>query len=44
LFSKPGAAAVATFLSQDAIGFHQKGYGLLLGQATFSSTKVTIVL
>ncbi|RIB26875.1 pyridoxal phosphate-dependent transferase [Gigaspora rosea] len=38
--SKPGAAAVATFLSQDAIGLHQKGYGLLLGQATFSCTKI----
>ncbi|CAG8628757.1 15509_t:CDS:2, partial [Racocetra persica] len=38
--SKAGAAAVATFLSQDAIGLHQKGYGMLLGQATFSCTKI----
>lgn len=44
LFSKSAAAAVATWLSHDIIGLHQKGYGLLLGQATFSSIKVTIIL
>ncbi|CAB5290246.1 unnamed protein product [Rhizophagus irregularis] len=38
--SKSAAAAVATWLSHDIIGLHQKGYGLLLGQATFSSIKL----
>ncbi|GBB93074.1 hypothetical protein RclHR1_02100023 [Rhizophagus clarus] len=38
--SKAAAAAVATWLSHDIIGLHQKGYGLLLGQATFSSIKL----
>ncbi|GES83010.1 PLP-dependent transferase [Rhizophagus clarus] len=38
--SKSAAAAVATWFSHDVIGLHQKGYGLLLGQATFSSIKL----
>ncbi|CAG8594715.1 7893_t:CDS:2 [Cetraspora pellucida] len=38
--SKPGAAPVAAWLSHDVIGLHQKGYGALLGQATFTCSKM----
>ncbi|CAG8544963.1 22226_t:CDS:2 [Gigaspora margarita] len=38
--SKPGAAPVAAWLSHDVIGLHQKGYGALLGQATFTCSKI----
>ncbi|KAL9032331.1 MAG: hypothetical protein Q9214_008014, partial [Letrouitia sp. 1 TL-2023] len=36
--SKPGAAPVAAFLSHEVIGLDTKGYGTLLGEATFTST------
>jgi hypothetical protein len=39
--SKPGAAAVSAFLSHDVIGLHSEGYGLLLGEALFSCTRVS---
>jgi len=39
--SKPGAAAVGTYLSHEVIGLNYKGYGALLGEATFSCTRVT---
>ncbi|KAF8877174.1 pyridoxal-dependent decarboxylase domain protein [Infundibulicybe gibba] len=38
--SKPGAAAVATWLSHRVIGLTPRGYGTLLGEATFSCTKL----
>ncbi|RHZ77170.1 hypothetical protein Glove_184g147 [Diversispora epigaea] len=38
--SKPGAAPVAAWFSHEIIGLHQKGYGLLLGQATYSCSKI----
>ncbi|CAG8657740.1 6720_t:CDS:2, partial [Scutellospora calospora] len=38
--SKPGAAPVSAWLSHDVIGLHQKGYGALLGQATFTCSKM----
>ncbi|CAG8690205.1 36744_t:CDS:10, partial [Racocetra persica] len=38
--SKPGAAPVAVWLSHDVIGLHQKGYGTLFGQATFTCSKM----
>ena len=38
--SKPGAAAVAAYLSHEVIGLDQKGYGTLLGEATFTCTMV----
>ncbi|CAG8618746.1 17081_t:CDS:2, partial [Racocetra fulgida] len=38
--SKPGAAPVAAWLSHDVIGLHQRGYGALLGQATFTCSKI----
>ncbi|CAG8734348.1 8858_t:CDS:2, partial [Racocetra fulgida] len=38
--SKPGAAPVAAWLSHNVIGLHQKGYGALLGQATFTCSKM----
>ncbi|CAG8853322.1 29805_t:CDS:2, partial [Gigaspora margarita] len=37
---KPGASPVAAYLSHSIIGLHQKGYGLLLGQANFSCSKI----
>ncbi|KAL9610984.1 MAG: hypothetical protein Q9167_004329 [Letrouitia subvulpina] len=36
--SKPGAAPVAAFLSHEVIGLNPKGYGTLLGEATFTCT------
>ncbi|RPB27258.1 PLP-dependent transferase [Terfezia boudieri ATCC MYA-4762] len=38
--SKPGAAAVGTYLSHEVIGLNYKGYGALLGEATFSCTRL----
>ncbi|KAK8121519.1 Pyridoxal-dependent decarboxylase conserved domain [Apiospora kogelbergensis] len=38
--SKPGASAVATWLSHRSLGLHQEGYGRLLGEAIFSCTKL----
>lgn len=38
--SKPGAAPVAAYLSHQAIGLNPKGYGSLLGEATFTCTRV----
>ncbi|KAF7591349.1 hypothetical protein BBP40_001627 [Aspergillus hancockii] len=35
--SKPGAAAMSTWLSNNIIGLHPKGYGMLLGEAAFTS-------
>ncbi|KAM7198694.1 Pyridoxal phosphate-dependent transferase [Naviculisporaceae sp. PSN 640] len=37
--SKPGAAAVATWLSNRCIGLNQKGYGALLSEACFTSSR-----
>ena len=39
--SKPGAAPVAAYLSHEVIGLHCEGYGTLLGEATFTSVKVS---
>lgn len=38
--SKPGAAAVATWLTHRTLGLDKEGYGRLLGEAIFSCTKV----
>ncbi|KAH7924193.1 PLP-dependent transferase [Leucogyrophana mollusca] len=38
--SKPGAAAVAAWLSHETIGLHRGGYGLILGEAMFTSVKI----
>ncbi|KAK4443837.1 pyridoxal phosphate-dependent transferase [Podospora aff. communis PSN243] len=37
--SKPGAAAVATWLSNRVIGLHPQGYGALLSEACFTSSR-----
>ena len=42
--SKPGAAPVATWVSHEVIGLHEKGYGALLGEAVFSCVKVTLAM
>jgi hypothetical protein len=42
--SKPGAAPVATWVSHEVIGLHNKGYGALLGEAVFSCVKVTLAM
>ncbi|GME63461.1 pyridoxal-dependent decarboxylase domain protein [Neofusicoccum parvum] len=39
--SKPGASAVSTFLSNKCIGLDQEGYGALLGEATFSCSRLS---
>ncbi|KAK3936916.1 L-tyrosine decarboxylase [Diplogelasinospora grovesii] len=38
--SKPGAAAVAAWLSHKTLGLHKLGYGRLLGEAVFTCTKL----
>ncbi|KAL4947125.1 pyridoxal phosphate-dependent transferase [Aspergillus filifer] len=38
--SKPGAAAMATWLAHGCIGLNQNGYGALLSEATFTSTRL----
>ncbi|RMJ20189.1 hypothetical protein CDV36_000032 [Fusarium kuroshium] len=38
--SKPGASAVATYLTHQSLGLDQQGYGRLLGEAIFSCTKL----
>ncbi|KAH7911139.1 pyridoxal phosphate-dependent transferase [Hygrophoropsis aurantiaca] len=38
--SKPGAAAVAAWLSHETIGLHRGGYGIMLGEAMFTSVKM----
>lgn len=40
VFSKPGAAPVAVWLSHEVIGLHKAGYGSLLGEAMFTGVKV----
>lgn len=38
--SKPGASAVATWLTHKTLGIHKEGYGRLLGEAVFTCTKL----
>ncbi|KAI9373196.1 pyridoxal-dependent decarboxylase conserved domain protein [Aspergillus egyptiacus] len=38
--SKPGAAAMATWLSNQCIGLDETGYGALLSEATFTCTRL----
>ncbi|KAF4456671.1 L-tyrosine decarboxylase [Fusarium austroafricanum] len=38
--SKPGAAAVATWLTHQTLGLDKNGYGRLLGEAIFTCTKL----
>ncbi|KZS99831.1 uncharacterized protein LAESUDRAFT_667508 [Laetiporus sulphureus 93-53] len=38
--SKPGAAPVAVYISNEVIGLHRGGYGALLGEAMFTSVKM----
>lgn len=40
--SKPGAAAVATWLTHRMLKLHPEGYGRLLGEAVFTCTKVCL--
>lgn len=42
--SKPGAAPVAAWMGHEVIGLHKGGYGFLLGQSVFTSTKVSFVI
>jgi len=42
--SKPGAAPVAAWLGHEVIGLHKGGFGFLLGQSVFTSTKVSIII
>lgn len=39
--SKPGASAVATWLTHETLGLNRDGYGRLLGEAVFTCTKVS---
>ena len=41
--SRPGAAPLAVWLGHEVIGLHKGGFGFLLGQSIFSSTKVSYV-
>lgn len=40
LFSKPGASAVSTWLSNKVIGLDQAGYGTLMSEVTWTCTRV----
>jgi hypothetical protein len=40
--SKPGGAAMATWLSNQTIGLNPGGYGMLLGEAAFTSARVSL--
>ncbi|KAH9024923.1 hypothetical protein EDB85DRAFT_2179872 [Lactarius pseudohatsudake] len=40
--SKPGAAPVSVWLGHEVIGLHSGGFGYLLGQSVFASTKENI--
>ncbi|KAK2767766.1 hypothetical protein FQN54_003925 [Arachnomyces sp. PD_36] len=40
--SKPGAAAVSTWLSNKTIGLDPGGYGLLLGEAAYTSARLSV--
>jgi glutamate/tyrosine decarboxylase-like PLP-dependent enzyme len=42
--SKPGAAAMSTWLSNKTIGLNPDGYGRLLGEAAFTSARVSFLL
>ncbi|KAF4156924.1 hypothetical protein CNMCM6069_006220 [Aspergillus lentulus] len=39
--SKPGAAAMSTWLSNSVIGLHPEGYGTLLGEAAYTSARLS---
>ncbi|EGO20111.1 hypothetical protein SERLADRAFT_452847 [Serpula lacrymans var. lacrymans S7.9] len=38
--SKPGAAAMAVWLSNETIGLHKGGYGMILGESMFTTVKM----
>ncbi|CAG8556794.1 1827_t:CDS:2 [Acaulospora morrowiae] len=38
--SKPGSSSVGVWFSHEIIGLHSNGYGALLGEATFTCTKM----
>ncbi|OJJ31330.1 hypothetical protein ASPWEDRAFT_747212 [Aspergillus wentii DTO 134E9] len=40
--SKPGAAAMSTWLSNKTIGLDPHGYGMLLGEAAFTSARTVV--
>ncbi|KAK8069100.1 pyridoxal-dependent decarboxylase domain protein [Apiospora phragmitis] len=39
--SKPGAAAMSTWLANKTIGLHPEGYGALLGEVTWTCTRLS---
>lgn len=41
--SKPGAAAMSTWLANKTIGLNPEGYGALLGEVTWTCTRVTMI-
>ena len=44
MISKPGAAVMATWFSNAAIGLHSDGYGKLLGEVTWTCSRVRLQL
>ena len=42
--SKPGAAAMSTWFNHAAIGLHPDGYGKLLGEVTWTCSRVHLPL
>ena len=40
-YSKPGAPAVAAYLHHQVIGLHEEGHGALLGEVTWSCSRVS---
>lgn len=39
--SKPGASAMSVWFSNQTVGLHNRGYGTLLGEATFTSARLS---
>lgn len=42
--SKPGASVMASWFSNAAIGLHADGYGKLLGEVTWTCSRVSLGL
>ena len=42
IYSKPGAPAAAVYLHHSVVGLHRRGHGALLGEAIWTSSRVSI--
>lgn len=42
LSSKPGAPAAAAYLHHAVVGLHKEGHGMLLGEVSFTCSRVRV--